>query len=331
MGECRSLWFAQPRSVEIRTTAWAPPARDEVSIRTLFSGISGGTEMLAYRGELDTDMAVDETLGSLGGTFRYPFRYGYSCVGTVEQSRSDIAEGALVFAFQPHQDVFVANAADVVVLGSADPRLATMFPLVETALQISLDAGPVSGETVVVFGLGAVGLLTTLMLRRAGANVLGVDIAPWRRDAATDVGIESCAPDEVADRVSSGGSSAGIPVAIEVSGNPDALRTALGLLSHEGLVLVASWYGSKEVSLPLGADFHRRRLTIRSTQVSTIPARLSDRWTPERRRRTVVGLLDDLPLNRLATHTFPFDDAGDAYAAIDAGIAGLIHAALGYR
>ena len=154
------------------------------SIRTLFSGISGGTEMLAYRGELDADMAVDETLGSLGGTFRYPFRYGYSCVGTVEQSRSDIAEGALVFAFQPHQDVFVANAADVVELGSADPRLATMFPLVETALQISLDAGPVSGETVVVFGLGAVGLLTTLMLRRAGARVLAVDVAPWRREAA---------------------------------------------------------------------------------------------------------------------------------------------------
>lgn len=325
------MWFAQPRSVEIRSSSWAPPDRDEVSVRTLFSGISGGTEMLAYRGELDADMAVDETLGSLGGTFRYPFRYGYSCVGTVEQSRSDIEEGALVFAFQPHQDVFVANAADVVVLGSTDARLATMFPLVETALQISLDAGPVAGETVAVFGLGAVGLLTALMLRRAGARVLGVDVVPWRRDAAIGVGIESCAPDELADRVRAGGNSARIPVAIEVSGNPDALRTALGVLSHEGLVLVASWYGSKEVSLPLGADFHRRRLTIRSTQVSTIPARLSDRWTPERRRRTVVDLLDDLPLDRLATHTFAFDDAGDAYAAIDAGIAGLIHAALGYR
>ncbi len=331
MGECRSLWFAAPRSVEICSAAWAPPERGEVAIRTLFSGISGGTEMLAYRGELDADMVVDETLGSLGGTFRYPFRYGYSCVGTVEQSRSDIDNGALVFAFQPHQDVFVAKSADVVELGSADPRLATMFPLVETALQISLDAGPVSGETVVVFGLGAVGLLTTLMLCRAGARVLGVDVAPWRREAAIGVGIESCAPDELADRVRSGGNSAGIPLAIEVSGNPDALRTALGVVSHEGLVLVASWYGTKEVSLPLGAEFHRRRLTIRSTQVSTIPARLSDRWTPERRRRTVVDLLDDLPLDRLATHTYPFDDAGEAYAAVDARIAGLIHVALGYR
>jgi 2-desacetyl-2-hydroxyethyl bacteriochlorophyllide A dehydrogenase len=331
MGECRSLWFVDPRSTEIRTSAWAPPEQGEVSIRTLFSGISGGTEMLAYRGELDADMAVDETLGSLGGTFRYPFRYGYSCVGIVEQSRSDIDEGAVVFAFQPHQDVFVADAADVVVLGSADPRLATMFPLVETALQISLDAGAVSGETVAVFGLGAVGLLTALMLRRAGARVLAVDVAPWRRAAATDVGIESLTPEELVERVRSGGNSGRIPVAVEVSGNPNALRTALGVLAHEGLALVASWYGTKDVSLPLGADFHRRRLTIRSTQVSTIPARLSDRWTPDRRRRAVVDLLADLPLDRLATHTYPFDDAAEAYEAIDAGIAGLIHVALGYR
>ena len=79
---------------------------------------------------------------------------------------------------------------------------------------------------------------------------------------------------------------------IEVSGNPDALRTALGLLAHEGVALVASWYGAKDVSLPLGGDFHRRRLTIRSTQVSTIPARLSDRWSSARRRDTVVDLLE---------------------------------------
>ena len=127
------------------------------------------------------------------------------------------------------------------------------------------------------------------------------------------------------------GRPARVPLVIEASGNPDALRTALGLLSHEGTVLVASWYGTKEVTLPLGGDFHRRRLTIRSTQVSTIPARLGSRWNADRRRRAVVDLLEELPLGCLATHTFPFDNAGDAYAAIDAGTEGLIHAALGYR
>ncbi len=295
------------------------------------SGISGGTEMLAYRGELDPEVAVDETIGALGGTFRYPFRYGYSCVGVVEKSRAGLEKGTLVFAFHPHQDRFVANAADVVPLGSADPRRATMFPLVETALQITLDAAAVFRDPVVLFGLGAVGTLTALLLQRAGARVLAVDTQPWRRESAGGLGIDAVSPELLPDALESDGRSAGVPLVIEVSGNPDALRTALGLLSHEGVALVASWYGAKDVSLPLGGDFHRRRLTIRSTQVSTIPARLSDRWTAERRRDAVVGLLDELPLAALATHTFPFDRAADAYAAIDAGLDGLIHAALGYE
>jgi len=295
------------------------------------SGISAGTEMLAYRGELPADVAIDETIGALAGTFRYPFRYGYSCVGIIEQSRSQLDEGTLVFAFQPHQDRFVADATDVVALGDVDPRQATMYPLVETALQISLDAGSLFGESVVIFGLGAVGVLTALLLQRAGACVIGADTQAWRRNAARSLGLEAQTPEALPDVLRSAGRPDGVPLAIEVSGNPSALRAALGVLAHEGVVLVASWYGTKDVSLPLGGDFHRRRLTIRSTQVSTIPARLSDRWTLERRRHTVVGLLGDLPLDSLSTHTFSFDRAAEAYAAIDSGLDGLMHAALGYR
>jgi 2-desacetyl-2-hydroxyethyl bacteriochlorophyllide A dehydrogenase len=331
MGDGRSLWFVGPKSVEVRSQKLAQLDDGQVLVRTTVSGISGGTEMLAYRGELDAELAVDETIGVLGGTFDYPFRYGYSCVGVVEQSRADgLAEGSLVFAFHPHQDRFVADALDVVSLGSVNPRLASMFPLVETALQISLDAGAVLGEQVVLFGLGAVGTLTALLLQRAGARVVGVDMQPWRRDVAIGLGVQSVAPDALADVLGAGGRSAGVSLVVEVSGNPDALRTALGLLSHEGVALVASWYGTKEVSLPLGGNFHRRRLTIRSTQVSSIPAHLSDRWNVHRRREVAVGLLDELPLDALATHTFPFDSAADAYAAIDGGLDGLMHAALGY-
>ena len=245
MGEGRSLWFVRPSEVEVRSQTLAPLEDGQVVIRTSMSGISGGTEMLAYRGELDPDVAVDETIGALGGTFRYPFQYGYSCVGVVEQSRAALREGTVVFAFHPHQDRFVAEAVDVVPLGSADPRLATMFPLVETALQINLDAGSSFGDMVLLFGLGAVGTLTALLLQRSGARVVAVDTQQWRRDAAGGLGIEAIAPEALADVLGSGGRRPEVPLVIEVSGNPDALRTALGLLSHEGVALVASWYGSE--------------------------------------------------------------------------------------
>ena len=110
-------------------------------VETEYSGVSAGTELLAYRGQLDPEMAVDATIGALGGTFRYPFQYGYSCVGRVAESRSELAVGELVFAFHPHQDRFVVPASAVVPLPPLDARVATLLPFVETALQLTLDAG----------------------------------------------------------------------------------------------------------------------------------------------------------------------------------------------
>jgi 2-desacetyl-2-hydroxyethyl bacteriochlorophyllide A dehydrogenase len=307
------------------------PVNDgQVLVGTRFSGISAGTELLAYRGEIDADLPLDETIGALGGTFRYPFRYGYSCVGVVEESRSPLSEGTPVFAFHPHQDRFVADAAGLVALPPVDARAATLFPLVETALQITLDAGPLLEEPVVVFGLGAVGLLSAVLLGRGGARVLGVDPLAARRDAAARLGVDAVTPGEVNPALAARGVESGVPLVVEASGRPTVLAAALPLLAHEGTALVASWYGTKAVTLPLGAEFHRRRLTIRSTQVSTIPARLADRWTHDRRRRATRDLLAELPLEVVATHAFPFGDAARAYAALDQGDEELIHAALWY-
>ena len=327
----RSLWFVGPRDVAVTSVEIPPLADGQVLVRTTFSGISSGTELLAYRGELDPELPVDETIGALGGTFRFPFRYGYSCVGVVEESRSALEPGTTGLRLPPPSGPLRRRRRQSCsALGSVCPREATLFPLVETALQISLDAGPVLDDTVVVFGLGVVGMLTALMIRRAGGRVVAVEPRAWRRDAAAGLDIVAVAPEALQDTLNSTERSPLVPLVIEASGNPQVLRSALPLLAHEGTVLVASWYGTKEVTLPLGQEFHRRRLTIRSTQVSTIPARLSDRWNADRRRRAVVALLDELPLAALATHTFPFETAADGYATIDAGAAGLIHAAFGY-
>ena len=131
--------------------------------------------MLAYRGELDSTLSRDETLGPLAGSFEYPFTYGYSAVGTVEASRTDLGEGERVFAFHPHQTRFVVTAADVVPIGDCNPRTATLFPLLETALQISLDTGIRHREVAAVVGLGPIGILTATLLARSGAVVVGSD------------------------------------------------------------------------------------------------------------------------------------------------------------
>jgi 2-desacetyl-2-hydroxyethyl bacteriochlorophyllide A dehydrogenase len=323
--------FVAPGRVELGEVAVRDPADGELLVHAEFSGISGGTEMLAYRGEIDPHLALDETLDALRGTFAYPFSYGYSAVGRVERSRASIPEGARVFAFHAHQDLFVVTERDVIRLDGEDPRRATLLPLVETALQASLDAGPRPAETVVVLGLGCVGALTAALLARGGAQVIGSEPRQARRRAAAHLGVEAVAPDRVTDRVHEATEGRGVPLLVEASGSPEALSAGLPLLADEGTALVCSWYGTKPVALPLGADFHRRRLVIRSTQVSTIPSNLAARWDRRRRREAARELLSELPLEPLATHVFPFERAPDAYAAVAGDAPDLIHAALRYR
>jgi threonine dehydrogenase-like Zn-dependent dehydrogenase len=240
-------------------------------------------------------------------------------------------EGQRVFAFHPHQDRFVADPGDVVAVDDLDPRAATLYPTVETALQVTLDANPRMGETVVVVGLGAVGILVAALLARTGAVVVGSEPDPARRAAAGAFGVRAVDPGELAEAVGTGTGGRGADLVVEASGNPEALAGTLGLLVREGTVLVCSWYGTKPVALPLGAAFHRRRLTLRSTQVSTLPAALTARWDRARRAELAWRLLRELPVAVLCTHAFPFEAAAEAYASTDRKQDGLIHAALAYE
>ena len=292
------------------------PAAGEVLVRTVCSGISGGTERLVYRGEVPADLALDDTIDALGGAFSYPFAYGYACVGEVAES------GQAVFAFHPHQDVFAVPAGDLIALPAVDPAAATLFPLVETALQVTLDAGTGYRDRVIVLGAGVLGLLTGLLLQRAGWRPLIAEPLEWRRAAAVRLGLTAAAPEDLANEE--------VPLVIDASGNPDAPAMALDVLAHEGTLLIASWFGTKPVVLPLGGAFHRRRLTIRSTQVSTVPAGLSGTWSRSRRRREAAELLGELPLAELCTHAFAFGSAAEAFRAVDQGTPGLMHAVLDY-
>ena len=326
----QAVRFVAPYQVRLEEVSVADPGPGELLVRARYSGISGGTEMLAYRGEVDPRLPLDEPLGTLGGSFTYPFSYGYAVVGKVEASGGRLSEGSLVFSFHPHQDLFVVDEADVVPLDGQDHRLAALLPLVETGLQVSLDAGPRLEEDVVVLGLGCVGILAGALLARAGARVTASDPQAGRREVAGEFGLASVPPDDLGETVAEATEGRGATLVVEASGNPAALAEGLGLLGHEGTALVCSWYGTKTVPLPLGAEFHRRRLVIRSSQVSTIPSELSARWDRSRRRQAALALLSELPIAALATHEFPFESAPDAYAAVARPDPGLIHAALRY-
>ncbi|HEY1298425.1 MAG TPA: zinc-binding alcohol dehydrogenase [Chloroflexota bacterium] len=310
----RSLWFAGPHQVELRTEAELPLGATDVRIQTLASAISHGTEMLVFRGQVPDDLGLD--LPTLRGSFGFPIKYGYASVGRVTETGPQVSAvdvGDRVFVHHPHQTEYVVPETMPIRLPAGlNPELGVFLANVETAINVVLDAAPRLAERVIVFGQGVVGLLITQLLRHTGvAHITAVDGIARRRQLATEVGADTV--------LTPGVDVAGLDcdLAIEVSGNPAALDQALASVAFGATVVVCSWYGTKPVPLTLGGPFHRRRLRVVSSQVSTIDAGLQPRWSRERRLAVACDLLPRLALQPLISHHFALERAAEAYRLVD--------------
>ena len=317
----RSLWFAAPRTAELRPADAPLPGPGEVRVRALASAVSAGTEMLVYRGEVPKDLPLD--LPTFAGSYGFPIKYGYALAGRILDAGPDVeslAPGDPVFVHHPHQDVFVVPAETAVRLpDDLDPLLGVFAANLETALNVVHDAPLRLGEWALVFGQGVVGLLVARLLTLSGAKVLAVDpLEKRRRLALAGDAHGALKPDEdLGARVGEATAGRGADVAVEASGSGAALQAAIECVADEGTVVVASWYGTKPVSLALGGRFHRGRVRLRSSQVGRLSPELSVRWDRARRMETVVGLLDRLRLEELISHRIPFGETPEAYQLLD--------------
>jgi 2-desacetyl-2-hydroxyethyl bacteriochlorophyllide A dehydrogenase len=322
MGSCESIWFPKAQSVELRAESLSSPGPEEVRIEALASGISHGTEMLVYRGQVPADLPLD--LPTLRGSFAFPVKYGYASVGRVAEAGNAVTgveAGDTVFVLHPHQTAYVVPASLATRLpADLPPEHGVFLANVETGVNVLLDARPRLGDRVIVFGQGVIGLVLTQLLRRVGVGrVIGVDPIPARRRLARELGADEALPPEEATpaavRALTGG--IGADLAIEASGNPAALAAAVESVGQEGTVVVPSWYGTKPVCLPLGGSFHRGRVRIVSSQVGALDPALAPRWDRARRQALAIDMLARLQLDPLITHRIPFARAADAYALID--------------
>jgi 2-desacetyl-2-hydroxyethyl bacteriochlorophyllide A dehydrogenase len=314
------VWFPRAREVELRPEGPSQVGANDVRVRALASALSHGTEMLVYRGEAPRDLALD--LPTLDGSYAFPIKFGYASAGRVAAVGAEVGDlrvGDTVFVHHPHQDEYVVPAASAVRLPRGlDPERAVFFANTETAVNILLDAHPRAGDVVAVFGQGVVGLLVTQLLRRAGATVVAVEPLARRRDLALRLGAHvAVAPDDAALAIRDQTRGRGADLAIEVSGNVRALQSAIDAAAFQATIVVASWYGTKPVSLDLGGRFHRARLRLVSSQVGAVDPALAPRWDRARRTAYAVSLLSELELAPLITHRFPYTRASEAYALVD--------------
>jgi 2-desacetyl-2-hydroxyethyl bacteriochlorophyllide A dehydrogenase len=311
--------FEAPRQLAVVKEKAPRPAAGEVLVKTRMSAISAGTELLIYRGQAPEGLAADAILPSLAGDLRFPIRYGYAVVGEVVEAGQGVEPawlGRRVFAFQPHHTVFACRPAELLPIpeGIADEN-AVLLPNVETAVNLLLDGAPLIGEKVAVFGQGIVGLLATALL--AGlplSRLVTADLHPSRRKLSLELGAGESLDPAAADFA---GKTADFDLAYELSGSPAALGQALAATGFGGRVVIGSWYGKKPVSLDLGGAYHRSRIRILASQVSSLAPELSARWTKERRIEVAWERLRRLRPSRLVSHRLPLAEAAEAYRLLD--------------
>ncbi len=320
------LEFTEPGQVVTRVGPAPQPTADQVLVQTHYSAISPGTEMLVYRGQWPQGVSIDATIDTLAGAFAYPLSYGYCAVGRVIATGPAVSVdwlGRRVFAFQPHQDLFCCEPETLhPIPDDLDDETALFLPSMETAVNLLLDGRPLIGEKVVVVGQGVIGLLTTALLSRFPlASLATVDSHPLRREASIRLGAGECVDPEDSAFITRLG---GVPgqggeadLAYELSGNPAALNTALALTRFSGRIVIGSWYGAKKKELDLGSFFHRGRVSLISSQVSSIAPELTGRWNNKRRLDLAWKMLRLVRPSDCITHRFALADASLAYSLID--------------
>lgn len=320
------LEFTEPGRVEVTGGQVAEPAAGQVLVQASCSAISPGTEMLIYRGQWPEGVATDNTIDALSGAFAYPLAYGYCVVGRVIALGAEVPShwlGRRVFAFHPHQDLFCAGVATLhPVPDDLDDETALFLPSMETAVNLLQDGAPLIGENILVLGQGIIGLLTTALLSRFPlATLISVDPYPLRRKVSLDLGAhESYDPEDggLYKRLSGvPGQGGSTDLVYELSGNPATLNTALSLVRFNGRVVVGSWYGAKKAALDLGSFFHRGRISLISSQVSSLDPPLTGRWDHPRRLELAWEMLRQVRPSGCISHRFSLNDAPRAYELID--------------
>lgn len=315
---------------DVRLVQWSPPSSSvrrtsSVMVRTTYTAISAGTELLAFKGEMPVDIDMDTTISTFQQPFAYPCRYGYCAVGVVINSDNQrFNNGTNVFAFREHVSAFQASSSDIHAIPEDVPIPdAALVPMFETALSLIMDAAPLSGDIVCVVGQGLIGLVVAACIRKLYPynRLLTIEPNEPRRRlslsrAGAHVAVQSA---EQLPLTSDGHLRA--DVTIEVSGQDAGLDEAIKSTRDYGRIVLGSWFGTKSLTLnSLGGRFHRSHISLVASQVSHIPAAIAPRWSKQRRFKLAWTLLTDIsPVSAFDIPVYKPQLCADVYQSLSNG------------
>lgn len=344
MEEAKALILTGPRQLAFETVEQPPLKPDEVRVRTLFSGVSAGTELTQYRGTNPfMQRRWDEARrlfveGDGVPSWDWPVRnLGYEEVGEIVEIGAEVeglARGQRIFGTWNHRTHHIAPASyarERLLPDGADPRIGIFSHIGAVALNGVHDAQIRIGDVVAVFGLGVPGQIAVQAARASGARVIAVDPDEGRRSRALAHGAwNAIEPDGAAELIKALTGGRGADSCIEVSGAPPALAEAIRAVAYSARVVAMGFFQGEIAGLRLGEEFHHNRVQLICSQISGVAPESSYRWSKPRLWRTAIELQHEgvLDLTSLITHIAPFDEAPALFERLDRGLPDVLQAVL---
>lgn len=335
MTKGKVLVISQPKTISYQDLEDRQLQAGEVRLKTLYSGISAGTELTAYRGtnvyiQKEWDPVRRLFLPSISPSMPYPLvGWGYEEVGEVIELGPNVKllkAGDVIGGTWGHKSWHIAQedwAHDRLVPAGLEPLMGIFTHMGPIALNGVLDANIHLGETVAVFGLGVVGQIVARLAKLSGARVIGMDFNQQRLDlakihGAVDIAInpKETKPAEAIKDLTRG---LGADVSIEASGSSAALNEAIRSVAYAARVVVLGFIQGEAKQIFLGEEFHHNRIQLVCSQIGGVSNDLSTRWNRLRLIRTIYDLQasSKLDLKPLITHQFPFEEAEQAFELLD--------------
>lgn len=331
----RSVSLSSDRTIIIKKdTIECPRTNSFIAIKTLFSGISAGTEKKTIQGDIPTTKKLwDPELRyftEAKPASKFPKFLGYECVGEIVQKGSNVTTvnvGDIVWLDAPHSSHHIIDQSEfdhaLILPKTVEPILAVFIPEIRIALGAIHDTNILYGDNVAVIGQGVIGLTTSYLAKLSGAEVYTFEINKHRAKLSEKLGFVCINPNAVTEPAgylrTKFNLRKGVDSVIETSGDYDGLKLGLKLPGVRGKVVTVSSYNSKKIFPNLDEEWHKNKLTlISSMTVNNCPHQNYPMWNLSRLNEVALQILEKNQdfFSKLISHTFSIDNAKEAYSLL---------------
>ena len=305
-----------------------PLREGQVRVKSLFAAAKHGTELSLFKGYANPRGRFDGQLRVFdhqGEGANYPARLGNMAVGEVVEvgPKVDLLQvGDTVFAHGPFRQEHIWPQAVQPLPDGVPWQAAVCLDPADFALGAVRDGHIRIGDSVAVFGLGAIGILVAQLAKLAGAHpVIALDPLELRRQVALECGADIALDPSQCDaglEIKRACGNRGADVVIEYSGNHMALQAALRGVAYNGTVVAGAYPGPYGAGLDFGAEAHMNRPKIVFSRACSEPNPDHPNWDEERIFAVVWRLLADgsLKTEPIVRPVVPFADLVAEYPKI---------------